>query len=875
MHDIIIQGGVVRSMKGKIVINKVSRIILILTIIIQAFSIYGNSLQSEDEIISYLGNSSQFEKYLKQIEMNPSYQESGYIPQPIDIQMAKQSLGSTFEAKYDPRATGFTIPIKNQGSNGVCWMFAADGALELYTKKQLGNTYDYSEEHGRFYLSNQNPYGNGKYMRGPDDGGNSYMAAAYHINGVGPVSGGSIPYNINAGGNWPSNMDLNSDYININSIKVIDNDREAIKDAVKNYGGLSVNIWAGDGRSPLSGGPYYNSDTHALNYTGLENTNHAVVVVGWDDNYSSTNFNVANRPEGNGAWLIRNSWGSEVNDNGYFWLSYYDKGINSSNSFLIVDDISAYDTSRKTLYHDELAVTSEWNFTSSTLKMANVFDITQQDIRDQYALTDIIYFGASYSEGTDYKIYVAPVTGSGSTTIIGTPSKILGSGKIQHGGYDTLSLTSPYTFTNPGKYAIIIEFTGRNLYYFAGETSIASFCEAVVNEGESFLYYGGAWRDCSSVSLLGRETNLPIKAVLKKQVNSTYRGFIDKPTSGATISGTTDIVGWYINTIGIDKVEILVDNVLQGTATRSPRTGFANLFPGYNVTDAGYSYALDTTKLSNGIHIITVKATGIDGTSNKIGRSVEVSNAVVEVESYYQGFIDTPASGAIISGTTEIAGWYINTLGVDKVEILVDNVLQGTATRSPRTGFESLFPEYNVTDAGYSHALDTTNLSNGTHIITVRAIGIDGTSNRIDRSIEVNNAVASYDQAYIDTPSSGETISEAIDTPDWYINNLVKSYKCQAEMHADEDMMIISGWYLYGETITSIEIYDMDTKIGEAIRSSNDELSSQYPEYDVSQAAFTYTIDKNNLGQGLHVIKVVAKSIDGTQHETIVANMEW
>ena len=362
---------------------------------------------------------------------------------------------------------------------------------------------------------------------------------------------------------------------------------------------------------------------------------------------------------------------------------------------------------------------------------------------------------------------------------------------------------------------------------------------------------------------------------VSNELVSYYRGFIDKPSGGATISGTTDIVGWYINTIGIDKVEILVDNVLIGTATRSPRTGFANLFPEYNVTDAGYSYALDTTKLSNGIHIITVKATGIDGTSNKIGRSVEVSNAVVEVESYYQGFIDTPASGAIISGTTEIAGWYINTLGVDKVEILVDNVLQGTATRSPRTGFESLFPEYNVTDAGYSHALDTTNLSNGTHIITVRAIGIDGTSNRIDRSIEVNNAVASYDQAYIDTPSSGETISEAIDTPDWYINNLVKSYKCQAEMHADEDMMIISGWYLYGETITSIEIYDMDTKIGEAIRSSNDELSSQYPEYDVSQAAFTYTIDKNNLGQGLHVIKVVAKSIDGTQHETIVANMEW
>ena len=358
-------------------------------------------------------------------------------------------------------------------------------------------------------------------------------------------------------------------------------------------------------------------------------------------------------------------------------------------------------------------------------------------------------------------------------------------------------------------------------------------------------------------------------------VASYYQGFIDTPGSGATIGGITEISGWYINTLGINKVEILVDSVLQGTATRSSRAGFESLFPGYNVTDAGYSYALDTTNLSNGTHTVTVKAIGIDGTSNKIDRSVEVSNAIVEEKSYYQGFIDTPGSGATIGGITEIAGWYINTLGINKVEILVDSVLQGTATRSSRAGFESLFPGYNVTDAGYSYALDTTNFSNGIHIITVKATGIDGTSHRIDTSVEVGNSVASYDQAYIDTLSNVATISEVVDIPDWYYNNSVESYKGQAEMHANEDMMVISGWYLYGETITSIEIYDMDTKIGEAIRSSKDELSSRYPEYDVSQAGFTYTIDKNNLEQGLHVIKVVAKSVDGTQDEKIVANIEW
>lgn len=42
-----------------------------------------------------------------------------YFLYPIDIQMAQQNLGSTFVEKYDPRETGFTIPIKNQGLNGT------------------------------------------------------------------------------------------------------------------------------------------------------------------------------------------------------------------------------------------------------------------------------------------------------------------------------------------------------------------------------------------------------------------------------------------------------------------------------------------------------------------------------------------------------------------------------------------------------------------------------------------------------------------------------------------------------------------------------------------------------------------------------------
>ncbi len=56
--------------------------------------------------------------------------------------------------------------------------------------------------------------------------------------------------------------------------------------------------------------------------------NHGVGIVGWDDAYPARASRAARRtPPGDGAFLVRNSWGADLGDSGYFWVSYYDRSF--------------------------------------------------------------------------------------------------------------------------------------------------------------------------------------------------------------------------------------------------------------------------------------------------------------------------------------------------------------------------------------------------------------------------------------------------------------------------------------------------------------------------------------------------------------------
>ncbi len=105
---------------------------------------------------------------------------------------------------------------------------------------------------------------------------------------------------------------------------------------------------------------------------------------------------------------------------------------------------------------------------------------------------------------------------------------------------------------------------------------------------------------------------------------------IDSPSAGQALTGMGGFYGWTLDTKGVpvQSVIVLVDGVPNGTATYG--TNRADVCAVYlnaaGCPDVGWSYTLDTTKISNGLHSLQVRTTAADGTVSTNAQSFNVLN---------------------------------------------------------------------------------------------------------------------------------------------------------------------------------------------------------------------------------------------------------
>ncbi len=245
--------------------------------------------------------------------------------------ISTQSTASLPET-YDSREKGIITSVKDQGRSGNCWAFASTALMEtgaVIEGIDTLETADYSEAHLVWFTHRRRVEdtadpthgdglneGNNPYLTG----GNTRKAAATLARWSGTANEESYPFygkDLAAMGNYGESERYTTEGGAIlRSWETLTCEAD-IKEWVMENGAISASYYHSD--------DYYNKENYSYFYPEASSTNHAIVIVGWDDNYSASNFVAA--PDGDGAWLCKNSWGTHWGDEGYFWISYYDASI--------------------------------------------------------------------------------------------------------------------------------------------------------------------------------------------------------------------------------------------------------------------------------------------------------------------------------------------------------------------------------------------------------------------------------------------------------------------------------------------------------------------------------------------------------------------
>lgn len=400
------------------------------------------------------------------------------------IDIARVGVDSKLPAVYDMRDVGRVTDVRDQGRYGTCWAFASLAAIEssLMPYKE----YTFSPDH--MTLSNS-------YKLGVDMGGEHTMSIAYLAGWQGPVLEKDDPY-----GDAVSDNSLDSVVHLEEAILIEDRDLEIIKSAIYRYGAVETSLYTQmEYRDSFS--YYYNKDTAAYCYIGDAIPNHDVIVVGWDDNYDKENFSI--QPEANGAFICKNSWGTEFGKDGYFYVSYYDSNIcNIAVVYSRVGDKDNYDNIYQS---DMLGWIGQMGFGKDTAFFANAYTAGEEE-----ELAAVSFYATG--PGTKFDVYVVPEFTDESSF---KQREFVVSGETRYAGYYTVDFPESIRLQDNKKFAVMVKITTPDaIHPIAIEYNADERTETFdISDGEGYIsLYGELWHNAETT----QESNVCLKAFTNK-----------------------------------------------------------------------------------------------------------------------------------------------------------------------------------------------------------------------------------------------------------------------------------------------------------------------------------------------------------------------
>ena len=378
--------------------------------------------------------------------------------------------------------------------------------------------YDFSEYHMGMATGEGAPYG---FDRDMNEGGDAMKAIAYLARWEGVVSEYRDPYP--AEDYLCEYHDMEEEYhvqdIYFIPAKQSPLDNDEIKKAVMNYGAVYATY--------LNGSDYFNDDQTNYCYKPEENPydpdepvgssgsfveGHAVAIVGWDDNYPKESFRYP--PEGDGAFICKNSWGEEFGENGYFYISYYDAYLGSRDINTVCPKMESRKNYGGVYQYDPMGATVTYGY-DKQMYQANVFPKKGSATSTSQDLQAVSFY--TYDAGYRYEIYVVKnYKDKNSLKNLGTPVK---TGTMEYAGYHTVPLKDSVKISAGTRFAVVVKLMsdGQTQGYFEAPIE-GNSSAAFSGYDESFVsHYGTSWWDINDYL---PNTNACIKAFMSGEVKN-------------------------------------------------------------------------------------------------------------------------------------------------------------------------------------------------------------------------------------------------------------------------------------------------------------------------------------------------------------------
>ncbi len=385
---------------------------------------------------------------------------AGYMATPF----SKELLGTgkrpaarrALPSAYDWRDHGGCTPAKNQNPQAICWAFACVGDLEskVTLDKSPAEDPDYSEQ--------DIWEGNAQGITGA--GHTKIVANHLAVYGAildddNPYTNRDVPAEVPIPNYWnppPGRPACTvTEWHELGDLDEV-SDAPTLKQYIYDNGPVTVSIASSTIRFWYQwfSSPDWDSST-VIRYLSGAAVDHIVLIVGWDDD------KLHDGGEGQGAWLVKNSWGSDWGtEAGCFWIAYGSANIGQKACFFAREGYKKYHSKEQLLYYDEFGCFGKWGY-SDDYDAYGLCCFSPDFSDEESVYLKYVEFWAALPN-MDYEIRVFDrFDRSGG----GAASSQMGatvSGSLTDAGYYSIALGSPPRLSTGDEIAVQVRFTNRD-----------------------------------------------------------------------------------------------------------------------------------------------------------------------------------------------------------------------------------------------------------------------------------------------------------------------------------------------------------------------------------------------------------------------------